>query len=50
MPEKIALNYYAVRLAKEVLGLKSQDVIVMTSGDTTGASGNTNILRIENVL
>ncbi|MBR6950836.1 MAG: pyruvate kinase [Oscillospiraceae bacterium] len=48
-PNVEVLNYYAIRLAKEALGLKQDDIIVMTSGDTSGASGNTNILRIENV-
>ncbi len=46
-PSMDVLNYYAVRAAKDCLGLETGDTIVMTGGDTSGTSGNTNILRIE---
>ena len=48
-PNPEVLNYYAVRQAREALGLREGDTIVMTGGDTSGASGNTNVLRIETV-
>ena len=48
-PSMEVLNYYAVRAAKDALDLNQGDTIVMTGGDTSGASGNTNILRIETV-
>jgi len=48
-PSMDVLNYYAVRAAKKQLGLSEGDTIVMTGGDTSGASGNTNVLRIETV-
>ena len=46
-PNLDVLTYYAVRAAKDALDLQKGDTIVMTGGDTTGSSGNTNILRIE---
>ena len=46
-PSMEVLNYYAVRAARDALGLQKGDTIVMTGGDTSGASGNTNVLRIE---
>ncbi len=48
-PSMDVLNYYAVRAAKERLGLSEGDTVVMTGGDTSGASGNTNVIRIETV-
>ncbi len=48
-PSMEVLNYYAVREAKAVLSLESGDTVVMTGGDTSGESGNTNVLRIETV-
>ena len=48
-PSMEVLNYYAVRAARDALGLKSGDTVVMTGGDTSGTSGNTNVLRIETV-
>lgn len=48
-PSMDVLYYYAVRAAKEKLSLSAGDTIVMTGGDTSGASGNTNVLRIETV-
>ena len=46
-PSMEVLNFYALRAAKKVLGLETGDTVVMTGGNTTGESGNTNILRIE---
>ena len=48
-PNLDVLTYYAVRATKDALGLQKGDTIVMTGGDTTGASGNTNVLRIETI-
>ena len=48
-PSMEVLNYYAVREAKAALSLASGDTVVMTGGDTSGESGNTNVLRIETV-
>ena len=48
-PSMDVLYYYAVRAAKDALQLESGDTIVMTGGDTSGASGNTNVIRIETV-
>ena len=48
-PSMDVLYYYAVRAAKEQLHLSPGDTIVMTGGDTSGASGNTNVLRIETI-
>ena len=46
-PSMEVLNFYALRAAKKVLNLETGDTVVMTGGNTTGESGNTNILRIE---
>ena len=35
------------RSAKEKLGLKSGDKIVITGGVTNGKSGNTNLIKVE---
>ena len=48
-PSMDVLYYYAVRAARDSLHLSKGDTIVMTGGDTSGASGNTNVLRIETV-
>ena len=48
-PSMEVLNYYALRAAKDALGLQKGDTVVMTGGDTSGASGNTNVLRIESI-
>jgi len=48
-PSMEVLNYYAVRTAKTALGLAEGDTVVMTGGDTSGESGNTNVLRIETI-
>jgi len=41
--------YHAALKAKEVLNLSSGDSIVMTGGRADGASGNTNIIKVETI-
>ena len=48
-PSMEVLNYYALRTARDVLGLQKGDTVVMTGGNTSGQSGNTNVIRIETV-
>ena len=48
-PNMEVLNYYALRAAKDALQLSDGDTVVMTGGDTSGASGNTNVIRIEQI-
>ncbi len=48
-PNMEVLNYYALHAARDVLALKKGDTIVMTGGNTSGESGNTNVIRIETV-
>ena len=48
-PNMEVLNYYALRAAKDALHLREGDTVVMTGGDTSGESGNTNVIRIETV-
>ena len=48
-PSMDVLNYFALREAKRVLGLSPGDTVVMTGGNTSGESGNTNVIRIENI-
>ena len=48
-PSMEVLNYYALRLARDTLHLRPGDTVVMTGGNTTGESGNTNVIRIETV-
>ena len=43
------LNFYSLRAAKDALQLADGDTVVMTGGDTSGESGNTNVIRIEMV-
>ena len=43
------LFYTAKKIAAEVLGLSKGDRIVITGGDTTGHSGNTNLIKIEEI-
>ena len=49
-PSMEVLYYYAARCAKATLNLAPGTTVVMTGGDTTGASGNTNVLRIETIV
>ncbi|MCR5090935.1 MAG: pyruvate kinase [Oscillospiraceae bacterium] len=48
-PNMEVLNYYVLRAAKDILKLDKGDTVVMTGGDTSGVSGNTNVIRIESV-
>ena len=48
-PNIEVLNYYSLRAAKDALQLRDGDTVVMTGGDTSGESGNTNVIRIEMV-
>ena len=48
-PNMEVLNYYAVRAAKDTLSLSPGDTVVMTGGNTSGESGNTNVIRIETI-
>lgn len=41
--------YHALRHAKDVLGLKKGDNVILTGGQTSGQSGNTNTIRLETV-
>ena len=49
-PSMEVLNYYALRATKSVLNLNAGDTVVMTGGNTSGESGNTNVIRIETVV
>ena len=48
-PSMEVLNFYTLREAKAVLGLETGDTVVMTGGNTSGESGNTNVIRIETI-
>ena len=48
-PSMDVLNYYALRAAKDTFSLSAGDTVVMTGGNTSGESGNTNVLRIETI-
>lgn len=48
-PNMEVLNFFSLRLAKDALNLQKGDTVVMTGGDTSGQSGNTNVIRIETV-
>ena len=48
-PSMDVLNFFALREAKRVLNLEAGDTVVMTGGNTSGESGNTNVIRIENI-
>ena len=48
-PNMEVLNYYALRAARDSLDLQPGDTVVMTGGNTSGESGNTNVIRIETV-
>ncbi len=43
------LFYTAKKIAIKELGLKPKDQIVITGGDTTGHSGNTNLIKIDEI-
>ena len=48
-PNMEVLYYYALRAARDTLGLNAGDTVVVTGGNTSGESGNTNVIRIETV-
>ena len=48
-PSMEVLYFYALRAAKDALKLQPGETVVMTGGNTTGESGNTNVLRIETI-
>ncbi len=48
-PSVEVLFYTAKRLAKETLGLKTGDKIIITGGHTDGTSGNTDLIKIETI-
>ena len=48
-PNMEVLNFFSLRVAKDALKLQKGDTVVMTGGDTSGQSGNTNVIRIETV-
>ncbi len=48
-PSMEVLNFYALRAARDRLRLHKGDTVVMTGGNTSGESGNTNVIRIETV-
>ncbi len=48
-PSTDVLFYSAKKVAIEVLSLKKGDKIVITGGVTTGQSGNTNLIKIEEI-
>ena len=43
------LFYTAKKITSKTLNLKKGDKIVITGGDTTGRSGNTNLIKIEDI-
>ena len=43
------LFYTAKKMAKSQFSLQPKDRIVITGGDTTGTSGNTNLIKIEEI-
>ena len=48
-PSMEVLNFYALRAAKDALRLNPGETVVMTGGNTSGKSGNTNVIRIETI-
>lgn len=48
-PSVEVLFYTAKRIAKEALGLKTGDKIIITGGHTDGKSGNTDLIKIETI-
>lgn len=48
-PSTDVLFYTAKQLAKKELGLVKGDKIIITGGDTSGASGNTSLIKIEHI-
>ena len=48
-PSTEVLFYSAKNIAKKAMGLKSGDRIVITGGITNGQSGNTNLIKVEEI-
>ena len=48
-PSTDVLFYTATKIAKNVIELQKGDNIVITGGVTNGASGNTNLIKIETI-
>ncbi len=48
-PSVEVLFYTAKRLAKDALGLKTGERIIITGGHTDGTSGNTDLIKIETI-
>ncbi len=49
LPSTEVLFYTAKKLTKEVFGLSRDDRIIITGGVTNGQSGNTNLIKVENI-
>ena len=43
------LFYTAKKIAEQELSLDKGDKIIITCGDTSGTSGNTSLIKIENI-
>ena len=43
------LFYHALRAARDTMHLQPGDNVVMTGGNTTGTSGNTNLIKVETI-
>ena len=43
------LFYTAKKIAEQELSLNKSDKIIITGGDTSGTSGNTSLIKIENI-
>ena len=43
------LFYTAKKIAEKDLALSKGDKIIITGGDTSGTSGNTSLIKIENI-
>ena len=48
-PSVEVLFYTAKKVAKEIFKLKKGDEVVITGGTTNGTSGNTNIIKLEQI-
>ena len=48
-PSTEVLFYSAVKEAKNILGLKKGDRVIITGGLTNGQSGNTNLIKVETI-
>ena len=49
LPSTEVLFYTARKIAMDTMDLKTGDRIVITGGVTNGQSGNTNLIKIENI-